>query len=248
MNQTRSTAPRLLDTAAIPTFGHLSWVVWFWAGGAVLFVLAMVVMSITDDADSITIFGGDSNSLWSGLISIQAWIVFGAGVTSIPSYGSTFLANGSTRAQLSRSTVVALVVVCALGGLYALVGYGVEHVVYDAKGWEHALPDGRAVDGIGPLVSVGVTYAATLACYFVAGWLVGIAYLRLGWVLFVLSLIPAALPIAAADVFLDGASTTDLTQHWSRPPLALGLLAVAAVVALSCTVATRFTREVVFEP
>lgn len=234
---TRPPIPSTWTTAMVPTWGHLSWIGWFWVGAGIVLAGALVLGSR---------YGRFDDSFWQGVTTVLAWVTFAAGVTTVPVYGPIFIANGMTRQRLARSAVVAAVAVCVVGGLAAALGYAIEHVVFDANGWTHRIEDGVTVTGFASIAPIAVSYVASLACFYASGWLVGIAYLRLGWVAFILALVPAAVPIVASEALLR--STTVLGSSPIELPLAVGIAGAFAVAAVGGVVATRLGRDVTFQP
>lgn len=162
--------PSLVATASVTTWGHLSWVPWFWFGGALAFTGIVIAVGT---------WGEVTSSIWQGVTSWLAWVVFAAGVTTVTSYARTFVANGVTRERLSTSSIVSAVVIAVLGGAVAALGYAAEDLVYGLQGWPQQLHDDGVVDGPGSIVGLGLAYFAVLPVYFASGWLVGVAWNRL---------------------------------------------------------------------
>jgi hypothetical protein len=233
--------PSLATTASVTTWGHLSWIPWFWFGGALVFGAVVVAVGI---------WGEMSTSVWEGITSWLAWVVFAAGVTTVTSYARSFVANGITRDRLSSSTIVSVVAIAVLGGLVAVVGYAVEDLVYGVHGWRQELRDGSVVDGVGSILGLGLGYLAVLPAYFASGWLVGLAWSRLPWVPFLLALVPALAPLALVELVVlpSGWLALEQLDDLSRLPLVLAALASVAVAAVAIVVARRLTRDLAIDP
>jgi hypothetical protein len=233
----RPTIPTLWSTATVPVYGHLSWVGWFWAGAGVVLAIGLVLAGR---------FGELDDSLWQDVTNVLAWVTFAAGVTTVPVYGPIFAANGMTRHRLARSAIVAAAAVCLLGGLAAAAGYTVEHLVFRSQGWPHVVEGGGGVDGALSIAGLTVGYVATLTCFYASGWLVGIAYLRLGWVAFIVSLVPAAIPLAATQLLLGSGPL--MSESPLELPLAVGIAGSLVIAAAAAAVATAVGRGVTYDP
>jgi hypothetical protein len=226
----------LATTASMTTLGHLAWIGWLWLATAVV-VVAIVLATGVGDASS----SGDS--LWQGAgAGWQRWLLLGAGAATTSTFGPMLIGNGVTRARLSASVQVSMVLLAVLGSLFIVGGYLLEGALYDAQ---QRLDDGRTVDGVGMLAGLGVRYALTLAVSFLSGWLIGIGFYRYGRDGGI-PLIPLCLvPLALVELLLLGGGTglsVGPLEDVSGPPLAVAAPAALAVIAAGAAVATRYTR------
>lgn len=230
--------PPLSETAALTTFGHLAWLVWFWVGVAAVFALALVAVGI---------WGELTSSLWQDLTGWLSWVILAAGITTVPTFGPMLVGNGVTRSQLSWSSLAAMVAIAAIGGVYVGVGYVVEHLVYDRHGWTQELQGGDVLGGWAGALGLGLAAGLTLACYYAAGWVVGAAYLAFGWVAFVATTVAAAVPVVLAELALRGGtwSTFDVLADVPALPGPVGAVAVVAVAVATAAAASRVTRGAV---
>lgn len=239
--------PSLSTTATVTTLGTLAWVGWAWAIGAALLVAILVPVSV---------WGELEESLWHQLGGgAQRWLFAAVGFTMISEFGRMFLLNGVTRAQLARSALAAGAVLCPLGGIVLVAGYGLERVAFDINDWSHVVTDlgrssGDAVDPLGS-VTTGLRlfgeHLLTLAAFFVTGWLIGIAYRSLPRDEAHLYLLPCLVPAAVAQLLVPGESFVfgflDGLDIGSNPWI--GAAITMAVVAFATTIAVRLTRRIV---
>jgi hypothetical protein len=234
-----SGAPPLPTTASVVTTGSLRWLGWVWGVTAVVFVVVMAIIRAA---------GYDlENSLWQGAgAGWQRWVVFAAGVTTVPVYGPLLISNGITRQQLSWSAVVALTMVAIIGGAFITAGYAGEHALFGWYNWLHVLDD-RTVVEPGALALAAVESCTILAAYFVSGWLVGIGFYKWGPPLGIPLIAPSAAPLVASEVLVgtgSGFNTFGGLRTFTGPPAGLGIIGAIVVIGLACIIAFAYTRTV----
>jgi hypothetical protein len=232
--------PALSTTAAITTLGHLGWLGWVWLAVALLYGVAMVPISIFAELDG--------NSIWQDAVAgWQQWLVFAAGITTVPTFAKLMITNGVTRAQLSKSSIIAMVSLGVIGGAYIAAGLAAEGLLYEANDWTRELRSGAAAPGFSTIVGIGADSVLVLCAYFVAGWLCVAGIYRLGWVLGALFAPVAIVPAAFAELVLrvDAGTRIDVLDDMAPDlPAAVWMLAVVAVVAVASLAATWMTGEI----
>lgn len=236
--------PPMITTAGITTLGHLAWLAWVWLACAVVVLGAIGAYGVFGD-------GSVQESLWQNFgAGWQRWVVLAAGFATTHTFAPMLIGNGVTRAQMSSSVLVTTVVLAVLGGLYVTVGYVLEGVLFGANDWTHHLDGGGRELGAGTIGGLGVRYALVLAVSFAAGWLMGIGFYRFGTEGGLPLVVPCALPIVAVELLLlDGTGGLGIgpMQDWSGPPLAVGVLASVAVIALTGLAGIRYNRELALQ-
>lgn len=230
-------APSVLASATIPTFGSLAWMAWFWLGLGLLVSGIGVALAMGD---------GPESSLWDGAVNLLPWLTFAAGISMVPSFGPMFIANGTTRAHLASAATVALVVLAALSGVIAFVGFIAEDLAYAALGWPHVQEGAGPIGGTLDQLGVSASLAVVAACFAASGWLVGVAWQRTRNAWFAVWLVPALLPIGASHLLIDrGAGELARVAVGS---LLVGSLVAMLVAAAATALAVRLTRDVRFPP
>lgn len=230
----------LIDTASVTTFGHLAWVGWVW--GAAFVIASGVVVAVGAFSD-----GQLDNSLWQGLgAGWQRWILLAAGIATTATFAPMLVGNGVTRARLSASVIVTMVVLAVVGAVVVAAGYLVEGFVFRANDWRHVLDGGGRTIGAGMIAGLALRHALTFAAYFVSGWLIGIGFYRFGRDGGVPLIVPSIVPVVLVELLLLGGGASVFTSgpgDLSGPPLAVGAPASALVIALAALAATRYNRE-----
>ena len=232
--------PALSTTAAITTLGHLGWLGWVWLAVALLYGVAMVPISIFAELDG--------NSIWQDAVAgWQQWLVFAAGITTVPTFAKLMITNGVTRSQLSKSSIIAMVAIAVIGGTFIAAGLAAEGLVYDINNWSRELRGGDSAPGFATIVGIGADSVIVLCAYFVTGWLAVAGIYRLGWILGVMFGVVAIVPAAFAELVLrvDAGTRIDVLDDAAPDlPAAVWMLATVAVVAVASLAATWMTSEI----
>ena len=232
--------PALSTTAAITTIGHLGWLGWVWLTVALLYGVAMIPVSIFADLDG--------NSIWQDAVAgWQQWLLFAAGITTVPTFAKMMITNGVTRAQLSKSSIIAMVAIALIGGTFIAVGLAAEGLVYDLNDWSRELRGGDSAPGVATIVGIGVDSALVLCAYFVTGWLAVAGIYRLGWILGAMFGVVAIVPAAFSELVLgvDAGTRVDVLDDMA-PDVngAVGIVLTVVVIAVAALAATWMTSEI----
>ena len=232
--------PPLSTTAAITTIGHLGWLGWVWLTVALLYVAAMIPISIFGDLDG--------NSPWQDAVGgWQQWLLYGAGITTVPTFAKMLITNGVTRTQVSKSSIIAMIALGVLGGIFIACGLAVEGLIYDVNDWSRELRSGSTAPGFATIVGIGADSVLVLCAYFVSGWLSVAGFYRLGWVLGALFVPVAMVPAAFSELVLrvDAGTRLDVLDDVA-PDLsaAVWMLLTAAVIAVAALGAMWMTSEI----
>lgn len=234
----RPAPPPLATTASAIGRGHLSWLGWTWTITGALFLVVMGLIIRFD--------GQLEESLWqSAGASWQRYVIFAAGVTTLTTYLLMFVANGTTRAQLSASNTVAMVVVAVAGALFVIAGFLVEGLFYRSAGWTHEMSNGEPMTSGAGFVVLGLRYVVLFCLWFSAGWLVGTGYYRYGFVGGTALIVPFAIPVLLGELLVGqeaAAINIDVVTDLVSTPAPLALLIGVGLIAANATVARAFTR------
>lgn len=232
------TPPSLATTTTIVSGAHLTWLGWTWAATAVAFVAILAIIARVD--------GELDSSLWQGVgASWQRYVIFAAGVTTLPSLLAMFVSNGLTRAQLSASSTVSMVIVAAAGTTFVIAGYLVESLVFGSAGWPHVVDQGDAVSSGFDLAVVALRFAVLFCLWFSAGWLIGTGFYRYGVVGGLALIVPFAIPVLVGEVLVSSAEssiTFDALTGRMQLPAPLAFLVGIGLVVMNATIARSFTR------
>ena len=235
----RPTPPPVTTTAYVLCRGHLTWLGWTWVVTAMVFTVLMAMIVRFD--------GHLDASLWQGAgASWQRYVIFAAGVTTMPSFLAMFVANGITRAQLAASSTIAMAAVALAGATFVIGGFVAEAVVFDATGWSQVLDSGEPVSSGPDLVVLGLRYALLFCMWFTAGWLIGTGFYRYGFVRGVALIVPFAIPVLVCELVVGRSAASinvDAFTGLMNVPLALGLLLAVGLIVMNATIARAFTRS-----
>ena len=231
--------PSITTTASIVSGGHLTWLGYTWAITAVVFVVVMTL---------IIRFGGHlDSSLWeSAGASWQRYVIFAAGVTTLPSFLAMFVGNGVTRSQLSASSTVSMVVVAIAGTAFAIAGFVAEGLIFGSAGWTQVMDNGYPADSAGGYVVLALRYAVIFSMWFSAGWLIGAGFYRYGFFGGIALIIPFAIPVLLCELLVGQAAASinvDVLTDHLQTPAAIGLLVGIGLVAMNATIARAVTRS-----
>lgn len=233
-------APRrasLATTASIVVFGHLSWLGWLW--GVILVLLPAVILVIA-------MAGGElSSSLWASAgIGWQRWVLFAAGVVTASSFVRMFVTRGVTRRRVGRSSVAAMLVLSTVGSLVGVVGFVMERALFAWRDWPHEFRSGP-FEASG-LPRIALEHGLLMCIYFLAGWLVGAAFVRLGnraaIVTIPVCLVPPVLVEIVVSQTSEGVNAGYLPALIDDPAIWLTAGVGAAVIAATSFLATSITR------
>jgi hypothetical protein len=232
--------PSLRTTARILTRGHLTWLAWTWLVTAAFFTVALALI--------IRLGGELDSSLWQGAgASWQRYVIFAAGVTTLPTFLALFVGNGVTRAQLAASSTVSMVVVAAAGTVVVIAGFVAESLAFSSTGWPHVMDGGEPVGSGADLVVLGVRYLVLFCMWYSAGWLIGTGFYRYGVVGGIGLIVPFAIPVVLCELLVGQAAASinvDVLTDLVHAPAALGVIVGVGLVAMNATIARAFTSGV----
>lgn len=243
-HEPRASGPaRLRTVTSIIVHGHLAWLRYVWAG---LATLLLVILSVQWARG-----GGFTESVWEQIgVGVQRWVIFGAGVTTVPVFAPLVVSQGVTRRAMSHASFLAAAAIAITGTLVVVAGYLAERAVYAGANWTHASGDGSnvlAADTIGRDI---VASALIFAAYLVSGWIIGIGFYRAGAAVGMALIVPGVIPLLAVDALMSAPNNPigafDIVQErldrlgelqlWVSVPVSIVILAVAALVARRATV------------
>jgi hypothetical protein len=230
--------PSITTTASVVSGGHLKWLGYTWAITAVVFAVVMALI--------IRVGGHLDSSLWeSAGASWQRYVIFAAGVSTLPSFLAMFVGNGVTRSQLSASSTVSMVVVATAGTMFVIAGFVAEGLIVGSVGWTQAMDDGYPAASAGEYVVLALRYAVIFSTWFSAGWLIGTGFYRYGTLGGIALIIPFAVPVLLCELLVGQAAASinvDVLHDHVQTPAAIGLLVGVGLVAMNATIARAFTR------
>ena len=104
------------------------------------------------------------------------------------------VAHGVTRRRFSWAGIVFGVIVCLGFAVISEAGFGLERILYDAKGWEQFGETPDVLAGPGVIIASTLSFAILYSVYYFSGWAIASAFYRLGALRGVLLIIPLVAP------------------------------------------------------
>ena len=147
------------------------------------------------------------------------------------------VAQGITRRMTSVAVSTYLT-----GAAAAMVVYQVERLIYGWEGWTEAFANPHLAGGL-----IIAEFFLLIVSHEVAGWLLGITFVRFGFWRGVLLLALPLIPAAAAE-FLQWLADVLNGLGYHRPPLAVAVLSVLVVSALGLYAGYLVLRPMALKP
>ncbi|ADB34866.1 hypothetical protein Kfla_5862 [Kribbella flavida DSM 17836] len=177
---------------------------------------------------------GNDHSIWDYGTQSPKYFSVAIGVTLAPAFFTLMVSLGITRRMFSLGASIFLVGAAAGTALLWVLVYQVEHLIYAWQGWTQTLANPHLFTETSQVGLIFTEFFLLVLSHEVAGWLVGITFLRFGaWK--GLALLPlTVLPAAAAELLLVAQWLAEAiaSTGYHRPSLAVAVPGVLAVSAL----------------
>lgn len=154
-------------------------------------IATTIVGSLTNPSMSILDFTTTPPRYWILAIGI----LFPGVITRV------YVAHGVTRKDLSTAALLAAAAISVVLGLLMAAAFGIEHLVYQANGWD-AVIEGHLFGTSGQFGLVLGEFTVIYAGHFLAGWTIGLLFARFETITALALLIPAYLPAAVIEWLL----------------------------------------------
>ncbi|MEV6282188.1 hypothetical protein [Kribbella sp. NPDC051770] len=198
----------------------------YWVVMIVGFLLVGIVIQMFSN--------GNDHSIWDYGTQSPKYFSLAIGITVGPAFFTLMISLGITRRMFSLAASTFLVGAAASTALLWVLVYQVEHVIYASQGWTQALANPHLFTKTSQAGLIFTEFFLLVLSHEVAGWLVGISFLRFGAWKGLLMLPVTLLPAAAAEFLLVAQWLAEAiaTTGYHRPPLALAVPGVLVVSAL----------------
>lgn len=218
----------------------------FWAA----ILLGILVVSTVGTAT----FGEVTDSLWEGQTQLTAWVLFAGGIVTTASFLPMLIAHGLTRRDILRGATVAVLAAAVVAGVAATAVFGVERIIFSVADWPHVLSepaDTHVFDRLDQWGLMVLELTLTYGAFAVSGMLVGAGYMRLGWVLGTVFVVPAMVPLASTSVVFRDSWIGGSVAEWlgfGSVPIGLAVLIAAGTIAMGSWISYLLLRDVPLDP
>ncbi|WP_328526400.1 hypothetical protein [Kribbella sp. NBC_00359] len=178
--------------------------------------------------------GGIDHSTWDYGTQSPKYFSMAVGIIITPAYLTLLVAQGITRRMMSVAVSIYLTGAAAATAVLWVLVYQVEHLIYDWEGWSQTLANPHLFTRTSQLGLIFAEFFLLILSHEVAGWLLGITFVRFGFWRGVLLLPLSLIPAAAAEFLLVAQWLADVLNGlgYHRPPLAVAVPSVLVVSAL----------------
>ncbi|TDD95800.1 hypothetical protein [Jiangella asiatica] len=225
------------------TLGFRLSLIWFVVIIAIAFaVIGAIVVSVRDPSTT--------ESVWENSAYATRYFPLSQGIMLTAVYLPVAVASGLTRRTFGYAATIGVIGISGIMAVFEAAGYLVEYWAFDLTGdvptyatphlFEHGYQFWISVP------EVWIVVAGNVA----AGWLIGSAYYRWGWLGPTLALplliIPALVVEALMSVGWAGAAMD--AMGFERPPTWLAVTSCLAVLAITLSGVHRFVRTIDIRP
>jgi hypothetical protein len=177
--------------------------------------------------------GGIDHSTWDYGTQSPKYFSMAVGIVITPGYLTLLIAQGITRRMMSVAVSIYLTGAAAATAVLWVLVYQVEHLIYTWQGWSQALANPHLFTKTPQVGLIFAEFFLLILSHDVAGWLLGITFVRFGFWRGVLLLPLSLIPAAAAEFLLVAQWLADVLNGlgYHRPPLAVAVPSVLVVSA-----------------
>ncbi|MEU8226674.1 hypothetical protein [Kribbella sp. NPDC048915] len=193
---------------------------------------------------------GVSSSAWDYGTQSPKYFSMALGVTVAPACFALLVTQGITRRMFSVAAGIYLIGAAAASALLWVLMYQGERLLYSAAGWPDKLTNNHLFTDTTQAGLIFAEFFLLILSHEVAGWLVGIAFLRFGSWRGIMMLPLALLPAVAAEFLLVAQWLADGLDNlgYQRPPLAVAVPSVVLASALGLYAGYRMLLPMAVKP
>jgi hypothetical protein len=194
--------------------------------------------------------GGIDHSTWDYGTQSPKYFSMAIGITITPAFLSLLVAQGITRRMMSVAASIYLTGAAAATALLWVLVYQVEHLIYSWQGWTQTFANPHLFTKTSHVGLIFAEFFLLILSHEVAGWLLGITFVRFGFWRGVLLLPLSVIPAAAAEFLLVAQWLADALNGlgYRRPPLAVAVPSVLVVSALGLYAGYLVLRPMALKP
>jgi hypothetical protein len=222
--------------------GMRQMLVGYWAVMLLAFLVVGIILQLATT--------GVNSSMWDYGTQSPKYFSMAIGITLTPAFFSLLVAQGVTRRMYSLAAGIYLTGAAAATSLLWVLAYQLEHALYAWQGWPDKLTNPHLFTSTSQVGLIFAEFFLLILSHEIAGWLLGITFVRFGFWLGVLMLPLAVLPAAAAEFLLVAQWLADILNNagYHRPPLAVAVPSVLVVSALGLYAGFRVLQPMALKP
>lgn len=208
-------------------------VMWWW----VMLAAAFIVTAIARD-----LFGTVGSSTWQWAATAPKVMMLIVGGMLAIAFLPQYISFGISRRAFSLAAGVVIIVLSLAGTAIMAGGFVVEILIYNALGWQHAIDEPLLFASTGQWYLIVPEFTLLFMAWSASGWIAAagfyrwVGFGRWDWLAGTLFLIPASLPLIAAEALRVWTSQ-------ARLPLPLGLVGILLAVAAGVVAAYHITKD-----
>lgn len=194
--------------------------------------------------------GGIDHSTWDYGTQSPKYFSMAIGITVTPAFLSLLVAQGITRRMMSVAASIYLTGAAAATALLWVLVYQVENVIYSWQGWTQTFANPHLFTKTSQVGLIFAEFFLLILSHEVAGWLLGITFVRFGFWRGVLLLPLSVMPAVSAEFLLVAQWLADVLNGlgYHRPPLAVAVPSVLVVSALGLYAGYLVLRPMALKP
>lgn len=196
------------------------------------------------------ILGSVDHSTWDYGTQSPKYFSMAIGITVTPAFLTLLIAQGITRRMFSVAASIYLIGAAAATAVLWVLVYQIEHLLYSWQGWTQAFANPHLFTKTSQVGLIFAEFFLLILSHEVAGWLLGITFVRFGFWRGVLLLPLSVIPAAAAEFLLIAQWLADLLDGlgYHRPPLVVAVPSILAVSALGLYAGYLVLRPMALKP
>ncbi|TCC40073.1 hypothetical protein E0H75_39070 [Kribbella capetownensis] len=233
---------RLRQVLLSMVIGMRQMLVGYWIVMVVAFLAVSLIIQLAT--------GTVDHSVWDYGTQSPKYFSMALGITLTPAYFPLLVAQGVTRRMFSVAAGIYLTLAAVATAVLWVAAYQIEHLLYSWQDWPETFTNPHLFTTTSQVGLVFAEFFLLILSHEVAGWLLGITFVRFGFWRGVLLLPLAVIPAAAAEFFLIAQWLADPLSSigYQRPPLAVAVPSILAVAALGLYAGYLVVRPLALKP
>ncbi len=146
--------------------------VFWWPGVILVGLMLRIGIAIVHEFDA---------SVWAAAMSLSPIYLSVVGAIAGGVVMPRYIAQGVTRRHYATGALATIIACGLIAGTFAMVGFGIEEIIYNLAGIQHVLNDPTVYGSVVHALGVFASYVLLNAVYMCGGWTAGVAFYRWSW-------------------------------------------------------------------